>query len=291
MVRWMFAGMVVVMALPTLQAQSEAEKAATLKYLESLQTPSGAFVVAAGVKEPTLRATSSALRAIKYFGGTVKNREAITRFVASCFDEKTGGFRPTPQAREPDVTTTAVGLMAVVELKMPLERYSGPAVKYLAAHAHTYEEIRITAAGLESIHAQPEVAATWLKEITAKRNDNGTYGKGAGLARDTGGTVVIELRLGAKVANPEAVLKAMRAGQRDDGGFGKADATGSDLETSYRVMRAFHMLKERPDEQKLRAFIRKCRNEDGGYGVSPGQKSSVSGTYFASIILHWLDEK
>lgn len=59
------------------------------------------------------------------------------------------------------------------------------------------------------------------------------------------------------------------------------------LETSYRVMRAYHLLKVQPLEtRKLREFVGKCRNSDGGYGLSPGQKSSVGATYFASIILH-----
>jgi hypothetical protein len=52
------------------------------------------------------------------------------------------------------------------------------------------------------------------------------------------------------------------------------------------------MLKTQPaDPDRLRAFIGKCRNADGGYGVAPGQLSSAGGTYFAAIILHWLDEK
>ena len=79
------------------------------------------------------------------------------------------------------------------------------------------------------------------------------------------------------------------AGQRDDGGFGKADAKGSDLDTSYRVMRSFHMLKEKPKNvEKLKEFIAKCRNADGGYRVEPGKPSNVGATYNASIILHWL---
>ena len=44
-------------------------------------------------------------------------------------------------------------------------------------------------------------------------------------------------------------------------------------------------------EKELRAFVAKCRNDDGGYGVAPGLASTAGGTYFASIILHWLDEK
>ena len=52
------------------------------------------------------------------------------------------------------------------------------------------------------------------------------------------------------------------------------------------------LLKEKPaDVNALKTFIAKCRNKNGGYGVAPGQEATVSGTYFASIILYWLDEK
>jgi hypothetical protein len=50
------------------------------------------------------------------------------------------------------------------------------------------------------------------------------------------------------------------------------------------------MLKAKPETAGVLAFIDKCRNSDGGYGVAPGQPSSVSGTYFAGIIRHWLAE-
>jgi hypothetical protein len=49
------------------------------------------------------------------------------------------------------------------------------------------------------------------------------------------------------------------------------------------------MLRAKPaDVERLRAFIAKCRNADGGYGVAPGQPSAVGSTYFAGIVLHWL---
>ena len=88
-------------------------------------------------------------------------------------------------------------------------------------------------------------------------------------------------------------MQALKKGQRADGAFGKENTSGSDLESTYRILRAFVMLKEKPrDVAALRAFVAKCQNADGGYGVAPGQPSSVSGTYFAGIILHWLaDEK
>ena len=52
-----------------------------------------------------------------------------------------------------------------------------------------------------------------------------------------------------------------------------------------------HRLESIVDIERCRAFIARCRNDDGGYGVAPGQASQVSATYYAAIILHWLDEK
>jgi len=66
------------------------------------------------------------------------------------------------------------------------------------------------------------------------------------VARETGGAVAAVLRLGGKVEHPDAVLKAMKDGQRADGGYGKDDSPASDLESTYRVMRSLHMLKRSP---------------------------------------------
>lgn len=284
--------------LAPVRAQSADERKATIDYLRSLQTEGGGFLPSkpsSDVKPtPTLRATSSGLRALKYFGGEPRDAKACVKFVEAAFDKESGGFsdnRLDPKTAKPDVFTTAVGLMAVVELKMPREPYVEPALKFLAANAKDFEQIRIAAAGCDTVGQQPKVADAWIEQVVKLRNPDGTYGAGANLARDTGGSVVAFLRLGGKLENRDNVLKALKAGQQADGGYGKEGQKGSDLETSYRVLRAFHMLKEKPDAGKLRDFVAKCRNADGGYGVQPGTPSSIGGTYFASIILHWLEDK
>ena len=79
-------------------------------------------------------------------------------------------------------------------------------------------------------------------------------------------------------------------GQRPDGAYGKEGTEVSDLETTYRVLRSLVMLKEKPaDVARCRTFVAKCRNSDGGYGVTPKTPSTASATYFAAIILHWLE--
>lgn len=263
----------------------------TIAYVEKLQDSSGGFRPAAGSTKPTLRATSAAVRTLHYLGATTPNKEACVKFVESCFDADSGGFTDVPGGK-PDVFTTAVGLMAVVGLNMPVEKYAAASVKYLNANAKSFEEIRIAVAGLEQLKDKAPKNEAWIKAVEKLQHADGAFGKGPSQARDTGGSVVALLRLGAKPADPAAVLKILKAGQRQNGGYGKDDPIASDLETTYRVMRCFVMLKARPDDvEGVRSFVAKCRNADGGYGVAPGQPSTISGAYFAAIITYWLKQE
>jgi prenyltransferase beta subunit len=273
-----------------LYAQSDAQKSA-IAYLQKLQADDGGFRAEVRAKQSDLPATSAAFRALKYLGAAPRDREGCLAFVQKCFDTDGGGFAVRPGGKTA-YRPTAVGIMAVVDLKLPTKPYADAVIKYLDEHSKTFEEIRLSAASFEALGQRPPHAAAWLAEIAKRRNPDGTYGKDGSLARETGGAVCAVLRLGDKVEHRDEVLRALNEGQRPDGGFSKAGADVSDLETSYRILRAFHMLKSKPQgAERLRDFIARCHNDDGGYGVAPGQPSNVSGCYFAAIILHWLDEK
>ncbi len=271
----------------------DAARKGTIAYVQKLQQKNGAFLAAEPDPKsnqavlPTLRATSSAIRALKYLGGELPNKEGCKKFVASCFDKTTGGFADLP-GKQPNVFTTAVGLMAVAELGMPAEPYHAAAVKYLADHVKTFDDVRIAVAGLERIKAKAPKAAAWSALVEEEGNKKTTEG---GLAREVASYAVSKLRLGEALNNFAEVLKRVKADQRNSGGFGKGGADKADLESSYRVMRLFMMLKKAPaDVEGLRSFVAKCRNEDGGYGIAPGEPSSIGATYFAVIVTHWLDE-
>jgi prenyltransferase beta subunit len=294
----LFISICLIALVPALcQAQTAAESQATVKFVQSLQQVDGGFIGAptgpyAAVRPvSSLRATSAAIRALKYFGGELPNRDKVVDFVKSCFDESSGSYADTPKGK-PDVIVTAIGIMAAAELKLPADPFMTKAVGYLTANAKEFEEVRLAAAGLESADQFPKEAVEhWLADVAKLRNVDGSFGKPIGDARSTGSCVALILRIGGKMddAQRKSSLQVLLAGQRDDGAFGKADSKASDLESSYRIVRALHMLKENPKEvAKLQAYIAKCRNADGGYGVEPGKPSTISGTYYASIILHWL---
>lgn len=277
-----------------LAAQEKGWKKDAIQFVRSLQTEPGGFLSMAPRPEirlaPTLRATSSALRALHYLGGEVPNKKAAIAYVESCYDEKTGGFSDFPRGK-PDVFTTAVGVMAVKELGLPLEKYREPVTRYLSENAKEFDDVRIAAAGLERLdtHVGKDRAREWLAVVARDINSDGTWGKGQGLARDTASKAVTLLRLGSELAKKDHLLKVLNDGQRPDGGFGKADSDTSDLETTYRVMRCYMMLKAHPkDVDALRGFLMKCRNKDGGFGAQPGEYSTVGGTYFAAIVDYWL---
>jgi prenyltransferase beta subunit len=277
----------VAVLLVVVPIQAAESNKSTIAYLQKLQNKDGGFRPAADKDKSSLRATSSAIRALKYFGGDVPDRSGAANFVKSCYDKSSGGFADAPGGK-PDVALTAVGLMALVELKIPLDDYETGAIRYLGENSKTFEDIRIAVAGLEAVHKKAPQNEAWLEQVNKMRNSNGFFGKGDGQARDTGGAIAAILRMGGKVAHADQVLKVLNEGQRTSGGFGKEGAE-AELETSYRVTRAFHMLKTKPEgAAKLREFVGKCRNPDGGYGVMPGQPSGVGPTYFAGIILYWL---
>ena len=295
MIRYAIALVLLPFAAP-IRAGDETGKAQTIEYVQKLQTSTGGFlnqVPTSNVRMvPTLRATSAGVRALHYLGGKVPDAATCAKFVESCYDAESGGFADAPKGK-PDVFTTAVGIMAITELKMPTEKYADGVVRFMSANVKSDEDIRIAAAGLERVAGKSPKNDMWLSQILKSRNADGTFGADLGQARATGGSVVILLRLGAKLDNRDAVLKAMKEGQRPSGGFGKADSElDADLETSYRILRCFVMLKARPDRvEGLRTYVAKCRNGDSGYSLSPGEPSTIGATYFAAIINHWLDEK
>ncbi len=282
-------------------AQTPEQKKATIKFVQDLQVGDGGFVPAPvdgrldQNPKGSLRATSSALRALKHFGGAANDKKACEKFVQNCFDAQSGGFCDQPGGK-PDVFTTAVGLMAVGELKLPMKNYS-KAIQFLSESAKDFEDIRIAAAGFEAFEnaggGKPKVSDPWLPLVKI-------YGAGMGKrgAREYASVLVTVERLDPRFSgNTPAkvtayVSEVLDERQNKDGAFGKAETHESDLESSYRVMRGYHMFKSKPAKaEALREFVAKCRNSDGGYGVQPGKPSQVSGTYFASIILHWLNEK
>lgn len=271
----------------------------TVKWVLEQEAPDGGFYVAPqdpnidAKPMPSLRATSAAVRTLKYLGyPLLKNeREKHAAFVLKCYDPKTGGFADTPGGK-PDVTITSVGVMAAAELGIPHEKYA-KAMDYLKENAKTFEDVRIGAAAVEAwgVKDCPFDLKPWFKIADKDGTESIEDFTPRDYARDIGSHAAFSLRLGREIKQGPAITKTLLEGQREDGAWGKHLAKESDIETTYRVMRAFVLLKEKPNARnKLREFIDAHRNKDGGYAVKPGDKSSMSGAYYCTIITKWLDE-
>jgi prenyltransferase beta subunit len=289
--------------------QKKLENDKTAKWVFALEAPNGGFYLAPKDPrtkvdpQPSLRATNGALRALKYLGFPLlkKEREKHAAFVLSCYDPKTGAF--AEPGGKPDVTITAIGVMAAAELDIPHEKYA-KAMDYLKDNAKTFEEVRIGAAAVEAwgVKDCPFDLKPWL-EVADKELGWDTLDKIAGTLKNSkdGGArqfcsvLAFNIRLNQQPPTKDTIAVwsgfAPTLGQRDDGGWGKKGEKASDIETTYRVMRALMLLKEKPkDVKKLREFIASHRNADDGYATKPGEKSSMSGVYYCVIISHWLDE-
>jgi poly(3-hydroxybutyrate) depolymerase/prenyltransferase beta subunit len=277
---------------PVVRADATAaseDMARTAAFLAAFQNPDGGFAGKSGGAS-SLGSTSSAIRALKYSGGSIPDVLGCIKYVKSCFNADEGGFAPTPGGK-PDVNTTASGLMAVSELKIATDEMISKATAFFSKNAKSFEEVRIAAAGMEAVNKPSPDFPAWIAQIEGMRNPDGTFGKGASQAFDTGGSVALLLRMGVKLdkEKQDAALTAMRAGQRPDGGWSRGEGP-STPDATYRIMRAFFMLKEKPDLDKVRSFVARFRQADGGYATQPGGMADVGGTYFASIVLRWARE-
>jgi hypothetical protein len=262
-------------------------KLATAKWVLAREVPAGGFALSEKDTKPGLRATNGATRALRYLGIEVPNKDKHAAFVLSCFDPATGAL--AEPGGKPDVTITAIGVMVATELGVPHEKYA-KAMTYLKANAKSFEDVRIGAAAVEAwgVKDCPFKLDDWYLIATtaagAKLLANATDGG----ARDVASVNAMYLRLGKAGVDTALILPYLRDGQRADGGWGKKGEKASDIESTYRVMRAVYLLKGKPkDVAKLREFVGKHRNADGGYGVKPGDPSSMSGAYYAAIISSW----
>ena len=278
------AGLFALAPAVPVRAQTPAELAQTAAYLAAFQNPDGGFAGKVGGPS-SLGATSSVVRTLKFVGGSIPDVLTCIKYVKSCYDPNTGGFTQTPGGK-PDVGTTASGLMAIADLKTADKSMIDGALKFFSENAKSYEEVRIAIAGMEAVKTKSADFPKWEAQIKEGRNPDGTFGQGPALAFETGGKAAALLRMGVELDKKEAIAAAMKAAQLSDGGWSqKGDKT--DFGATYRIMRAFFMMKERPDLERLRGFIAKRRSSDGGYASQPGGEASPGGTYFASICLYW----
>ena len=261
------------------------QRAAAVEYVNRLQNEDGGYRLTAASGPSQLDPTVNVLRALRYLEADPKNLRHLRLFILSCIDPETGGFSDLPGGA-PDARSTARGLQALHEVGQGKHQRARRAVEYLLKNAKTLPDRYIALAAMEAAGYPHPDPSSWRSTWEAVRNPDGTYGRSVS---DTAGAVIALTRLGSTAADRAAVVKALQAAQRPDGGFPGPEGN-SDLAATYRVMRAFILLKEKPDLSRVTDFTRRSRNEDGGFGPLPGAPSTPANTYHAAITLKWIEE-
>jgi hypothetical protein len=281
---WSLALLTGLLAPGIVRAQSADDFAQTAAYAVAQQNADGGFAAGPG-QASTLGATNTGIRVLEYVGGSIPDPEGCAKFVRSC-RAPGGGFSQTPGGK-PDVVTTALGLLAAGELKIADKAMIDDAIAYFHENAKSFEEVRMAIAGLEGVETPSPDFPRWAEQLEKMRKPDGAFGEGHSRAFDSGGVGASFLRMGMKLPKQDVVTAAIKEGQRPEGGWSKNEGP-PDLSSSYRVMRALYMMREKPDVERLVGFIRRCRKDDGSYGTTPDSPGSLGGTYYASIMLRWL---
>ena len=161
---WILAGPTLRLSLA--DAQSPSDFAATAAYAVAHQNADGGFAPQPGMPS-TIGATSTALRVLDNVGGSVPDVDRCIQFVRLC-KVPGSGFTQSPGGN-PDVITTAVGLMAAAELGVVDQAMIDDAVAYFGKNAKAFEEVRMAIAGLETIGANSPDFPRWLEQLEAMR--------------------------------------------------------------------------------------------------------------------------
>ena len=282
--------LLVMLLLPLSASEVSAEdKKATIAYIESLRDQeTGAYKVTADGK-PSLRACNGAVKSLKALGEPVRDIEKIRKFVLGCYDANTGAF--AEPGGKPDVTITSIGIIVAAEVGIP-HKDIPEAMGTVLSKANTFEEVRIAAAAVEA-WGTDNLNLDQLRDSIKTDRDISKDD-----ARTNASELVTWMRLKSAdkykdwvIERQAALAKTLQPGQCEDGGWRKLGEKTSDLESTYRVMRAFKMFDSKPtDIPALKKFIASHRNKDGGTAMKPGDPSSMSGVYYAVIIAMWLDE-
>lgn len=274
------------------------DREATIRWILQQEVEQGGFLLRPPpanldvAPQPSLRATSGAVRALLYLGAPIPHIDRHQQFILRCYDPHTGSF--SEPGGQPDVPLTSVGILAATALQIPPKEYA-KAWEYLHRQAKNFEDIRIAAAAVESAGLKncPFDVRPWIAQAREVVKQALKRDPADGGARDLGSAVALILRLGGNLTEEETqhCIQVLHEGQRADGGWGKPGSKHSDLETTYRVMRAFVHLRSKPrDLPALQRFLAALRSPHGAYAVAPAEPSTMSGTYYAAAILHWMEQ-
>lgn len=269
----------------------------TVQFVKSCHQADGGYCNSPATQVTSLSATSAALRILGYLKSKPEQLSKTKAYCWACFDRDNGCFRDRPDGK-PSYRSTAVGVMAIVALKERFTDQDRERVLHSLYNSEQPEDIRLGAAAVEALVVDKQLSSVppnWLEKLNAvfgkHHNADGTYGMGYEQARNSAGYLAAYLRLGYPHSSKHSVLNLVKDSQLNSGGW--VNEKGAlDLEATYRVMRCLYLLQCHDVKvlDRCGKLVADLNQKDGGYSL-PGQNAStISATYFALSIRHWLLE-
>ena len=131
--------------------------------IAALHSEKGGYRSQAG--EPSsLAGTTKALRAYRYLGIELLDKEPQKEFLLSCFRADEAAFAE-PGTKEPTILANAFALMMMAELELPEDVHAVSARDFLVEHVETHNEIYMALAGLQTMGLTKEIPADWILEM------------------------------------------------------------------------------------------------------------------------------
>ncbi|MEO1002896.1 MAG: hypothetical protein AAFX65_07285 [Cyanobacteria bacterium J06638_7] len=234
----------------------------------------------------SLSATNSVVKACRALGEELDacDRKAAAAFVDACGDGS-GGYAQVAGG-DPDAFATASALIVFRELgdEARLAAAVPGALAYLEANAISQFDHFMTIAAYEECDFLPAQRPAKAVAYFEAKAEGGVYGEGV---LENAIAAASLCRAGEPVADRDAVVSRLLAGQLADGGFGDGD--DADLMTTYCVLRAAVLLEFEPDTRSLLGYLDTLATTEG-FGREPGGPTSVGASYMVLAIREYLAE-
>lgn len=131
-------------------------------------------------------------------------------------------------------------------------------------------------------------------EIATVKNtfQNNQFGSENLINDDIFGVLAVASTDPAWLASHQGVFTTIAASQRADGSFGFSASGSSDADMTAAAIWALTLAASPPTGaiSQAKAFLNSCQNTDGGFGVLPGQTSSIATSSWAMIAQNSLNQ-
>ena len=131
------------------------------------------------------------------------------------------------------------------------------------------------------------ISPRWNEQLQGMRNPDGTWGEGPAQAYATGGAGAAVLRMGLKLDKRDAVIAALKAGQRRKGA-GRRTPGRLTWEPPTASCGRFTCFTKSPTSSDCWRSSPAAASPTAATRASPAATGDLGGTYTATIVIYWV---